>query len=259
MGYTLAVIGGGNMARSIISGALEEEILNVNEIVVADPDPLSRGFFDQLGIDTVADAGQLPASEQMLLAVKPQIFAEVAQYVTANTVLSIMAGVSTDSIASKTTCNKIIRIMPNLPCSIGLGAAGMSLGATASTKDAALATKLFSAIGKVVMVDEPLMDAVTALSGSGPAYLFLLAESMIEGGMRVGLDFETANALVRQTLLGASSLLSEDDRTASKLREAVTSKGGTTSAALSLMLDRGVVDAIADGVVAARDRAQELG
>jgi pyrroline-5-carboxylate reductase len=149
--------------------------------------------------------------------------------------------------------------MPNLPCSIGYGAAGLSLGVSTSQEDASLAHQLFSAIGIVTEVKEELMDAVTAVSGSGPAYLFFLAEAMIEGGVQSGLDQETADALVRQTLLGASALLLRDERSATELREAVTSKGGTTAAALQLLDERKVSKSIADAVVAARDRGRELG
>ncbi len=255
----MAVVGGGNMARSIISGAISGGILKADEIAVADPDPICQDHFRNMGIESVSDAADLPESSQVLLAVKPQIFKLVAKEVAAEIVISIMAGVSTQKISDSIIRGKVIRVMPNLPCSIGLGASGISLGKYATTKDAQLATQLFRTIGTVVPVDESLMDAVTAVSGSGPAYLFLLAESMIEGGVRCGLDRETADALVRQTLLGAGGLLSGDNRLATQLREAVTSKGGTTEAALSLMNERGVSQAIADAVVAARDRGRKLG
>ena len=170
-----------------------------------------------------------------------------------------MAGVSTSRIAELVGHERVVRVMPNLPCSIGQGAAGIALGEGASEDDAALARTLFCEIGIVVDVPETLMDAVTAVSGSGPAYVFLLAESMIEGGIHAGLAPETADVLVRQTLLGASMLLAQDQRSAGELREAVTSKGGTTAAALELMNERHVQIAIADAVVAARDRGKELG
>jgi pyrroline-5-carboxylate reductase len=167
--------------------------------------------------------------------------------------------VSTEKISGSIARGKVVRVMPNLPCSIGLGAAGMALGKNATVEDAALAKKLFESIGTVSMVEESLMDAVTAVSGSGPAYLFLLAEAMIEGGVASGLDRETADTLVRQTLRGAAGLLASDHRSASKLREAVTSKGGTTAAALAIMGERDVPKAIVDAVIAARDRGRELG
>ncbi|MBC8202676.1 MAG: pyrroline-5-carboxylate reductase [Planctomycetes bacterium] len=254
----LAVIGGGNMARSILSGALTAGVLQPDEIVVADPDPFSHKFFTQRSISCVFEVADLPESSQLLLAVKPQIFASIAGAVSAEVVVSIMAGVPTQTISESIRRGNVIRVMPNLPCSIGLGAAGMALGANTTAQEAALATKLFESIGTVEMVDESLMDAVTAVSGSGPAYLFLLAEAMIEGGVQAGLERKTADALVRQTMVGAAGLLSREKKTATQLREAVTSKGGTTAAALAVMNECGVPQSIIDAVIAARDRGREL-
>lgn len=255
----LAVIGGGNMARSILSGALSTGVLKSDEIVVADPDSDAHEYFKSVSIPCVNDACDLPESVQLLIAVKPQIFERIAASVSSDVVISIMAGVSIQKISNSIVRGNVIRVMPNLPCSIGLGAAGMSLGPNTTIENAALATNLFESIGTVEMVDESLMNAVTAVSGSGPAYLFLLAEAMIEGGVKAGLNRETANALVRQTMVGAAGLLLGDNRTAAQLREAVTSKGGTTAAALAVMNECGVPQAIVDAIVAARDRGNELG
>ena len=258
MSITLTVIGGGNMAKAIVQGAIQGGVLDGSEIAIAEPDQVSRDFFIKLGCMATESAQELPESSCTLLAVKPQIFNAISPYIRSAVVYSIMAGVSTVQIANKVGHNCIVRIMPNLPCSIGLGAAGIALGSSASPEDAALAHKLFSAIGVVVDVQEAEMDAVTAVSGSGPAYLFLLAEA-IEGGVRAGLSRETATLLTQQTVLGASELLVRDAASAGELREAVTSKGGTTAAALQVMLQRDVPKAIEDAVVAARDRGRELG
>lgn len=259
MSITLAVIGGGNMAKAIIAGAVEGDILKGAEIAIADPEASSRDFFQNLGCATYADSGELPNADVMLLAVKPQIFPVVTATITSEVVYSIMAGVTTKTIAQAVGHARIIRVMPNLPCSIGFGATGIALGENASACDAELAKKLFSTIGITVDVEESLMDAVTAVSGSGPAYLFMLAEAMIEGGIQAGLTHEVATTLVQQTVLGASELLVRDKSTAGELREAVTSKGGTTAAALQCMNERGVPEAIQDAVLAARNRGRELG
>jgi pyrroline-5-carboxylate reductase len=259
MSTTLAVIGGGNMARAIIDGAVHGNILDGNQIAIADPDEQSRMYFDSLGCATFADASDLPEADCFLLAVKPQIFENVAPFIRGNVVYSIMAGVTIDSITKATGHDKIVRIMPNLPCSVGQGAAGIALSAHAVSEDAALARQLFSQIGVAVEVSEDLMDAVTAVSGSGPAYVFMLAEAMIDGGVRAGLDRSTATTLVKQTITGAAALMNQDKRLPEELREAVTSKGGTTSAALDAMNDRDVPESIASAVVAARDRGRELG
>ena len=246
------------MAKAIIAGAIKGGILAKSEIAVADPEESSRLFFDQLGCATFARATELPKARCSLLAVKPQIFELIANEINADIVYSIMAGVATEQIAKAVGHSRIIRIMPNLPCSIGNGAAGIALGEGASDDDAALARKLFSAIGITVEVREDLMNAVTAVSGSGPAYLFMLAEAMIQGGVEAGLSLETATTLVQQTVLGASELLAQDSRSAGELREAVTSKGGTTAAALECMNEKEVPKAIVEAVLAARNRGQEL-
>ncbi len=258
MSISLTVIGGGNMARAIINGAIAGGVLECNEIAVADPEETSREYFEEIGCATTASASDLSEAPCVLLSIKPQVFDDIAKEINAELIYSIMAGVTTDRIARAVGHSRIVRIMPNLPCSIGYGATGIALGKSASDEDAALANELFSQIGSVTEVSEDLMDAVTGVSGSGPAYLFLLAESMIEGGVKSGLDLDTANVLVRQTLLGASALLLQDERSASELREAVTSKGGTTAAALDVMDNRHVFDAIVDAIVAARDRGREL-
>ena len=259
MSVKLAVIGGGNMARAIVGGAIRGGVLQSSQVAVADPEDTCRSFFDQLGCMTVQCASDLPNTKYTLIAVKPQIFDEVASGVTSEIVYSIMAGVSTNRISHAIGNKCVIRVMPNLPCSLGYGAAGLALGSGATTEDAQLAIQLFSAVGTIVDVDESLMDAVTAVSGSGPAYLCMLAEAMIAGGIQAGLDPETATELVQQTIRGAAELLVQDDRSATSLREAVTSKGGTTDAATTVMQDRGFSDIVVDAVVAARNRGKELG
>ena len=247
------------MARAIVEGAIRGDLLQGDQIAVADPDEACRSFFDQLGCVTVHSATDLPTSKYTLLAVKPQVFDEVAPLITSEILYSIMAGVSTSRIGQATGIECVVRVMPNLPCSLGYGAAGLALGSGATAADAKLATDLFSAIGRVVIIEEALMDAVTAVSGSGPAYVFLLAEAMIEGGIQAGLDRETATELVQQTIRGAAELLVQDERSATALREAVTSRGGTTDAAITVMQDRGFSDIVVDTVIAARNRSNELG
>ncbi len=247
------------MARAIVEGAIRGGVLQSSDIVVADPDDSCRSFFAQLGCVAVQRASDLPSTRHTLIAVKPQVFDEIATCVTSKIIYSIMAGVSTSRISQSIGNECVVRVMPNLPCSLGYGAAGLALGSGATAEDAKLAVQLFSAIGSVVDVDESLMDAVTAVSGSGPAYVFLLAESMIAGGMQAGLDSEIATELVLQTIRGAAELLVQDERSATSLREAVTSKGGTTDAAMTVLQSRGFRDVVVEAVCAARDRGKELG
>ena len=255
----LAVIGGGNMARAIIEGAIRGGVLRSSQISFADPDESCRTYFDELGCMTVQCATDLPTSKHVLIAIKPQVFNDVAPFITSEIIYSIMAGVSTSKISEAVGNECVVRVMPNLPCSVGFGATGLALGSGATAEDAQLATEKFCAIGTVVDVDESLMDAVTAVSGSGPAYIYLLAEAMIEGGIRTGFDRETATALVQQTIRCAAELLVHDERSAKELRESVTSKGGTTDAAIKVMNEHRVSEAVQEAVVAARDRGKELG
>ena len=143
MSITLTVIGGGNMAKAIVQGAIEGGVLDGSEIAIADPDQASRDFFIKLGCIATESAQELPESSCTLLAVKPQIFNAIAPYIRSDVVYSIMAGVSTAQIADKVGHNCIVRIMPNLPCSIGFGAAGIAFGSTASTEDALADLKTF--------------------------------------------------------------------------------------------------------------------
>jgi pyrroline-5-carboxylate reductase len=148
--------------------------------------------------------------------------------------------------------------MPNTPALVGEGMFGISPGSSCSDEQLAAVTSLLEAGGKVVVVDEAQQDAVTAVSGSGPAYVFYLAEAMIAGGIEAGLDEATARVLAAQTLVGSAKLLAESDDTAEELRRRVTSPNGTTAAAIQAFDDRGVKDALAAGVLAAATRSAEL-
>ncbi len=246
------------MAKAIVAGAVQRGVLTGAEIAVAEPNEERWDRFLELGCRVVADASSLPDCDHLLLAVKPQVFSEVASEISGRsvpTVMSIMAGVRRDSIAQATDAAAVVRLMPNLPCNIGVGATAIAAG---SEPHDVLAREIFEAIGTVITVDESLMDAVTAVSGSGPAYLFLLAEGMVEGAIKCGMERETAELLVQQTLLGAATMLSTGDVPAEHLRRAVTSPGGTTEAALDVLADHEVLHALTDAVVAARDRARSL-
>ncbi len=248
------------MARAIIRGAIEGQVLLPSHIFVADPSEEARALFAELGCSVFEDASELSETTHCLLAVKPQIFPLVADAVNANIVYSIMAGIPISLIQSATGKQSVVRVMPNLPCQLGLGAAGLSCATEVSSDDASLAFDLFNSIGIVEEVDESLMDAVTAVSGSGPAYIFLLAEAMMKGAIDAGLSQDAASSLVRQTIRGAAEMLMVDRSTsAEEMRAAVTSKGGTTHAAIESMKESGVPEGIANGVIAARDRGVELG
>ena len=200
----------------------------------------------------------------VLLVVKPQdvpaLLEEIAGSVrTDATVVSLAAGITIDTMTSALPDGiAVIRAMPNTPALVGEGMFGISPGPGVSDEQVAIVEALLESGGKVVVVDESKQDAVTAVSGSGPAYVFYLAEAMIAGGIDAGLDEATARTLTAQTLVGAAKLLSESDDTAEELRRRVTSPNGTTHAAITTFDEHGVKDGLIAGVAAAAARSAEL-
>jgi pyrroline-5-carboxylate reductase len=202
-------------------------------------------------------------ANEAVLAVKPADIDSAAAAVAqagAKRLLSVAAGVRTQAIEAVTGPGlAVVRAMPNTPALIGAGAAAISPGSEASEDDLAWAERVLGAVGVVVRVPESALDAVTGLSGSGPAYVFLIAEAMIEAGVLAGLPRDVAETLTAQTLLGSARLLAEDDAGPAALRTAVTSPGGTTAAGLRELERRGVRAAFLDAVMAATERSRELG
>jgi pyrroline-5-carboxylate reductase len=174
-------------------------------------------------------------------------------------VLSIAAGVTIGELEARAPGRAIVRAMPNTPALVRKGAAAIAGGARATAEDLALAERLLSSVGEVVRVPEELLDAVTGLSGSGPAYVFLLAEAMIDAGVLNGLSRDVASTLVQQTIAGAGELLAGGSGTAESLRAAVTSPGGTTAEGVRALEDHGVRAAVLDAVTRATERSRELG
>ncbi len=259
----LGVIGGGNMGCAILDGALRVGLLTPADVLVVDTSSFARSQFEARGIRTSADAAHAAACEQMMLAVKPQVFTRVAESIgelkESKVVISIMAGLSSANIRDALGEQaRIVRVMPNTPCRIGKGMAAIALGEGARQGDDELAARLFWACGKIARVEESQMHAVTAISGSGPAYVFLLAEAMQQAAEQMGLSHRLARTLVEQTIVGAGELLADSEETAMELREAVTSPGGTTAAALEVMFEKELPETIVEALLAARDRGVEL-
>lgn len=252
------------MGGAIVRGAVARGVVQARDVLVVEVDPGRRAEAAALGCLTserVADAAACP---NFMLAVKPQSFAEVAAAMgrlrRPSVVISIMAGIGTDRIAAALgPAARVVRVMPNTPCRVGAGATAIARGAGSRPGDDDLALRLFGALGAVVTVDESHMHAVTALSGSGPAYVFLLAEAMEAAGRAAGLPADAAALLARQTVIGAGRLLEESPDNPAALRRAVTSPGGTTEAAIAVMLERGLPQIVGDAILAARDRGLDLG
>lgn len=272
--HELGFIGSGNMAEAIVRSAIAAGILKPEQIIAADPSPERREVLASLGVTAVdANAEVVANARQVVLAVKPQAAAGPAAEVGANlrdhhVVISIMAGLSTARLAEMVRAGapaggeakrlRLIRVMPNTPLMVGKGMAGVALGADAQPGDDELAMKLLAAGGEAVRVDEAALDAITAVSGSGPAYLFYLAEAMERAAGELGLG-KHARLLVSQTLAGAAELLAQSDDDAATLRKKVASPGGTTEAALRTLDQHGVSDALVEAIHAAERRSRELG
>ncbi len=267
--YEIGVIGAGNAAEGIVAGLLRNSVLLDDRIIASDPDPKRREVFQRRFNVAVTDDNRHLVTESyiLLLAVKPQIYREVisgfADLVREDhVVVSIMAGVSTRSIEDLFPGVKIrvVRVMPNLPVHVGAGMAGVYPGRHAAEADLLRAQRIFDAGGKSIHIeDEALMDAVTAVSGTGPAYFYFFTEAIIEAGIRAGLSPQQASLLAKQSCLGAGRMMIETNDTPATLREKVTSPGGTTAAAMESMKENDVFEHVVSGVLAAFHRSRKLG
>jgi len=263
----LVVLGAGNMGEALLRGVLGANLIGADSIVAVEPrDERRDEIASALSIAAVADVADAPPAAVYVLAVKPQQMEAVLPSLAAAIpesgalVISIAAGISTAYLAdSLGAAARIIRTMPNTPMLVGCGCTGLAAGPGATDADMAMARKLFSTSGEVMVVDEPAIDAVTAVSGSGPAYFFYLVEAMTAAGLAEGLDADTALALARQTCAGAAKLMIESGEDPATLRAKVTSPGGATQAAIESMDAAGVKDALTAAVRAAAARSRELG
>jgi pyrroline-5-carboxylate reductase len=248
---------------------LRNSVLLEDRILAADPDPQRRELFEaRFGVATTDDNRRVVGESYiLLLAVKPQVYREVirdfANLVREDHLLvSIMAGVPTRALEDcfPHVKARVVRVMPNLASHVGAGMAGVCAGRYASEADVLRAQRIFEAGGKSVHIDdEALMDAVTAVSGTGPAYYYFFTEALIEAGKRLGLSPRYANLLAKQTALGAARMMLESGEPPEVLREKVTSPGGTTAAAIASLGQNHVFESIVAAIVAACERSRELG
>jgi pyrroline-5-carboxylate reductase len=263
---TVAFIGAGNMAGALIRGLIGTGTVPADRIVAADPD---RARLDalgsELGVRTAEDNAQaLRSADVVVLATKPQVFPSVLPALGASLrpdalVVSIAAGISTKIIEGSLPAGaRVVRTMPNTPALVGVGATAIAGGKHATDADLALVETLFQSVGLCVRVPESQIDAVTGLSGSGPAYVFAMIEALRDAGVREGLSEETSLQLAAQTVLGAARLLFEQNEPPETLRERVTSPGGTTRAGLDALEASGFAEILAGAVRAATRRSNEL-
>lgn len=259
-------MGFGNMGRAIAVGLLEHGTISAKHIAVYDIEEEKREQAELLGATAYDNPVEFAkACENVLLAVKPQTMELALNEIKAGLrgsalVISIAAGISIEYIRSRLGESfRVARVMPNTPALVSAGAAGMAFSPNCNDRDRAVVREIFESIGIVELVPEELIDAVTALSGSGPAYFFYIVECLVKAARDQGLEESQATRLAAQTLVGAGLLLRESGESASTLRERVTSKGGTTEAALNAFRSSGLERIIGAGVKAAVDRAKELG
>jgi pyrroline-5-carboxylate reductase len=262
---TLAFIGGGNMASAIIGGLIKQGA-PANRILVVEPFEEARQRLQtQFGVRVLAAAdATLTDAGLVIWAIKPQTFKEAAQQTRKFCVnalhLSVAAGIRSDSIASWLSTDRVVRAMPNTPALVGLGQTGLFARTAVTPTDKAWIEQVVATTGALLWVkDEPLLDAVTAISGSGPAYVFFFIEAMVDAGVKMGLTAAQATQLAIGTFEGASQLAKAASEPPSVLRERVTSKGGTTYAALTSMQSAHLGDLFQTALQAAQRRAHELG
>lgn len=263
----IAFVGAGNMARALIRGLVSTATVDGEKIIAADPDQATlESLRAELEIritnDNLEAVGE---ADVVVLATKPQVFAKMLPGIAAalgpeKLLISVAAGISTTLIERALPAGvRVVRTMPNTPALVGAGATAIAAGTEATDEDLDLAESLFRSVGISVRVPEEQLDAVTGLSGSGPAYVFAFIEALRDAGVREGLPEETALALASQTVFGASRLLRDEKESPEVLRDRVTSPGGTTRAGLDALAAGGFAEVIAGAIRAATRRSAELG
>ncbi|HOV98278.1 MAG TPA: pyrroline-5-carboxylate reductase [Bacteroidota bacterium] len=264
--YVLAVIGAGNMGSALIRGITKTQLLSPKNIIACDVNekallPLKNGLKIQITKDPVK---AVKSADVVLLAVKPVIVPSLLQSIHSSLresqlLLSIVAGLKIHSLES--LCGRampIVRVMPNIAATVGMSATAIAVNGKVTHQQQKIATKIFESVGTVVSVGEEQLDAVTGLSGSGPAYIFLLIEALIDGGVKMGLPRTIASPLAIQTALGAATMVKETQLHPAILRDLVTTPGGTTIQGIHVLETKGFRSTLMEAVAAATRRSQEL-
>ena len=265
-GKKIGFIGTGKMGEALIRGILHARLVPPDRIYANDADSSKLNLLQKTyRISTCKDNCDVVLnSEIIIIAVKPQIvpavLKEIKTSIKNQLIISIAAGVpieTYENALSKGT--KVVRVMPNIAATVREAASAISSGSAVTEEDEAIATGIFNSIGRTVILPEHLLDAVTGLSGSGPAYIFMIIEALADGGVFEGLDRNTAKILAAQTVLGAAKMVLDDGTHTGELRDMVTSPGGTTIRGIRVLEDRGVRIAMMDAVIEACERSKELG
>lgn len=265
---TVGFFGAGQMAQALAAGWVRTGLVPADSICAYDPNPTAITRFKE-EVGSVIDLDSIEAvakqADILLLAVKPQYSKEVLESASASVekgklLVSIAAGVTLETLqTAMPTGTAVVRVMPNTPCLIGKGASCYSLGAHASPKQGELVKSLLSAVGSASETTEPMLDAVTGLSGSGPAFIYTVIEALADGGVRAGLPRALAADLAARTVAGAAEMVVSTNQHPASLRDAVASPGGTTIAGLAELEKHGLRSALIEAVTAAAKRSEELG
>ncbi len=264
---TLGFVGGGNMAEALVKGLLHAKVVPPEGILVSDVKTERLAHFVELhGVRTTQDNHELVrTSDVIVLSVKPQVIDKVLALIggdvkSTQLVISVAAGVPVSAIEARLPeGTHVVRSMPNTPATVQAGATAIAPGTHATDEDLEVARSLFAAVGRVVTLDESLLDAVTGLSGSGPAYVMLMIEALADGGVKVGLHRDTALLLAAQTVYGSAKLLLETGEHPGRLKDMVTSPGGTAIAGLHTLESGGLRRTLIDAVEVATNRSAQLG
>jgi pyrroline-5-carboxylate reductase len=263
----IGVIGAGKIGSAIVRGMISAGLVNKDQVMASDvSDTLRQSIAKELGIRVSPDNGEVcDFASIVILAVKPQVIDSVVEEVAkklgkAKLLISIAAGVPLSRLeGSLLPGTRVVRVMPNISCVVGAAASGYAAGTHATAKDLQNVGLVLGSFGLALPVEEKYLDAVTGLSGSGPAYVFLFIESLADGGVQVGLSRDVALKLALQTVYGAARMALESTKHLGELKDEVTSPGGTTSAGLYALEQRGFRGIVMDAVVSATRRSRELG
>jgi pyrroline-5-carboxylate reductase len=262
----IAFIGGGQMAQALAAGAIEAQVLTAGELVFAEPSAQQQSLLRELfpGCLVVESSGQvLELCDRIVLSVKPQVLKKISEELASkilerHVVVSIAAGISLSQLRQMLGTDRVIRVMPNTPAQVRAGAAAISADENMPAAEIRWVEQLMGAVGSVVRIPDSLMHAVTAVSGSGPAYIYLVIEALSDGGVAAGLSRDIATRLAAQTVLGAARMVLDTGLHPGQLKDQVTSPGGTTIAALRQLEGAGVRSAFIEAVVRSAERSEQL-
>jgi pyrroline-5-carboxylate reductase len=263
----IGFIGGGKMGEALINGFLRAKLSSAGKIIVSDVDKKRLQILEkEAGVKTTQDNKKITSdSDIIILAVKPNMMGSVLEELNSeitpkHLIISIAAGVPLSFMESSLNegC-RVVRVMPNTPCLVGETAAGYALGKNATQADGKLVGQLLDAVGKSFLLDEKHLDAVTGLSGSGPAFIYVVIEALADGGVKMGLPRDVATTLAAQTAFGAAKMVLESDPDIGQLRDSVTSPGGTTIEGLHALEKGGLTNVLIDAVEVATKKSKSLG